>query len=162
MDDRLHLKALGLYARLPTWARRRVVRTIAPSYTVGAICLIERPDDSVLLVRQVYRHHWGIPGGLLQRGEEPTDAVRRELMEEIGLPVDLIGEPAVVVDAEAQRVDVVFRARPSEGTDPDSVVPSSPEIAEVRWFPRSDLPDLQLETVQALVALSRGANLSQQ
>jgi len=156
VDDRLHLRALGLYARLPTWARRRVVRTIAPAFTVGAICLIERPDDSVLLVRQVYRRHWGIPGGLLQRGEEPADAARRELMEEIGLAVDLIGEPAVVVDAEAQRVDVVYRARPSAGTDPDSVVPESPEIAEVQWFPRSELPDLQEETVQALVALSRG------
>lgn len=157
MDDRLHLKALGLYARLPTWARRRAVRAIAPSFTVGAICLIERPDDSILLVRQVYRRHWGIPGGLLQRGEEPADAVRRELIEEIGLAVDLIGEPAVVVDAEAQRVDVVYRARPAAGTDPESVAPSSPEIAEVSWFPRSDLPDLQHETVQALVALSRGA-----
>lgn len=157
MDDRLHLKALGIYARLPTWARRRVVRTIAPSYTVGAISLIERSDDSILLVRQVYRRHWGIPGGLLQRGEEPVDAVRRELMEEIGLAVDLLGEPAVVVDPEAQRVDVVFRARPAAGADPDSVSPRSPEIAEVAWFPRTDLPDLQHETVQALVALSRGA-----
>lgn len=158
MDDRLHLRALGLYARLPTWARRKVVRTIAPSFTVGAICLIERPDDSILLVRQVYRRHWGIPGGLLERGEEPADAARRELMEEIGLAVDLIGEPAVVVDAEAQRVDVVYRARPSAGIDPDSVSPQSPEIADVRWFPRADLPDLQHETVQALVALSRGSH----
>jgi 8-oxo-dGTP pyrophosphatase MutT (NUDIX family) len=155
VDDRLHLKALDLYARLPTWARRKVVRTIAPSFTVGAICLIERSDDSVLLVRQVYRRHWGVPGGLLEKGEDPSDAVRRELMEEVGLAVDLVGEPAVVVDADAQRVDIVYRARPAVGSDPDAVAPQSPEIAEVRWFPRSDLPDLQHETTQALVAISR-------
>jgi 8-oxo-dGTP pyrophosphatase MutT (NUDIX family) len=146
---------LTLYARLPTWARRRVVRTVAPSFTVGAICLIERSDGAILLVRQVYRHHWGIPGGLLQRGEEPADAVRREVVEEVGLPVDLAGEPAVVVDAEAQRVDVVFRARPADGVDPAVAKPESPEIAEVRWFARTDLPDLQYETTQAFVALAR-------
>ena len=157
VDDRVHLKALGLYSRLPTWARRTVVRTISPSFTVGAICLIERPDDSILLVRQVYRHHWGVPGGLLEKGEEPSDAVRRELMEEVGLAVDLVGEPAVVVDAAAQRVDIVFRARPAAGADTDAVQPQSPEIAEVRWFPRADLPELQLETTQALVAISRNA-----
>lgn len=157
VGDRLHVMALELFGRLPTWARRRVVRTISPSFTVGAICMVERSDGSILLVRQVYRRHWGIPGGLLERGEDPTDAVRRELMEEVGLPVDLDGEPAVVVDAEAQRVDLVFRARPAAGADPDDLLPQSPEIAEARWFPRSDLPDLQHETAEALMAISRNA-----
>ena len=157
MRDRLHLWALEVYARLPTRARRRVVRTIAPSFTVGAIAVVERADDEVLLVRQVYRRHWGIPGGLLQRGEETVDALRRELLEEIGLAVDLMGEPVVNVDAEAQRVDVIFRARPAVGVDPDAIAPASPEIAEVRWFPRTELPDLQEETVQAFLTLGRAA-----
>lgn len=157
MRDRLHLLALEVYARLPTRARRRVVRSLTPSFTVGAICVVERADDEVLLVRQVYRRHWGIPGGHLQRGEEPADAVRREVLEEVGLVVDLLGEPAVVVDAEAQRVDVIYRARPAAGVDPEALRPVSPEIADVRWFARTDLPDLQEETVQAFLALSRAA-----
>lgn len=157
MRDRLHLLALEVYSRLPTRARRRVVRSLTPSFTVGAICVVERADDEVLLVRQVYRRHWGIPGGHLQRGEEPADAVRREVLEEVGLVVDLLGEPAVVVDAEAQRVDVIYRARPAADVDPDALRPVSPEIAEARWFARTDLPDLQEETVQAFLALSRAA-----
>lgn len=155
MRDRLHVGALRVFARLPTFMRRRVVRTVAPSFTVGAISVVERPDDSILLVRQVYRRHWGVPGGLLSRGEEPADALRREMLEEVGLAVDVVGEPAVVVDPEARRVDVVFRSRPAAGADAEAVKPCSPEIAEARWFPRAELPELQIEATQAIVALSR-------
>ncbi len=153
MRTRLHRVALLAFRRLPTAARRRVVRWLSPSYTVGSICLIERSDGRVLLVRQVYRQSWGIPGGLLERGEDPAAAARREVLEETGLDVELVGEPAVVVDPVPQRVDVVFHARSvDEGVE---AVPSSPEIAVVEWFPRDELPDLQLEATQALVALAR-------
>jgi len=132
-----------------------VVRTISPSYTVGAICLIERSDGRVLLIRHSYRDRWGVPGGLLKRGEEPDVAARREVLEEIGLEIDLVGAPAVVVAPGAQRVDVVFRARPASNARPDDARPTSAEIEEVRWCPADELPTLQHETSNALVALAR-------
>jgi ADP-ribose pyrophosphatase YjhB (NUDIX family) len=153
--DRLHVQLLRLFQRLPTWARRRIVRTVSPSFTVGAMCFIERDDGALLLVRQAYRKRWGVPGGLLQRGEEATDGARREVFEEVGLAIDLVGEPRVVVDAEPQRIDIVFRARPADGADPLLAAPGSPEIVETRWFPREALPELQHETVTALLALAR-------
>ena len=152
---RLHTALLQIYRHLPRGLRRGIVRTIAPSFTVGAVCLIERDDGAVLLVRQVYRNGWGVPGGLTRRGEDIADCARREVREEVALAVELQGEPAVVLDPEPQRVDIVFRARPAPGADLDAVRPSSPEIAEVRWFPVEELPDLQHETVSALVALAR-------
>jgi ADP-ribose pyrophosphatase YjhB (NUDIX family) len=132
-----------------------VVRSIAPAYTVGAMCVIERADGALLLVRLSYRNSWGLPGGLLKRGETPEDAVRREVREEATLDVDLLGDPAVVVDAPAQRVDIVFRARPAPGIDPASARAASPEIVELGWFPPEDLPDLQFEASGALMALAR-------
>jgi len=149
--------ALEVFGRLPVSARRRVVRTIAPSYTVGAICVIERADGSLLLVRLSYRNRWGLPGGLLKRGEDPADGARREVLEESGLEIDLLGEPAVVVDPPAQRIDIVFRARPAAGVDPAEVATSSPEIVELAWFPADALPDLQFEASGALIALARQA-----
>lgn len=154
MPERLHLASLRFYRRLPTWARRRVVRTIAPAHTVGAICRIERADGSVLLVRQAYRAHWGLPGGLLQRGEDAPDGARREVFEEVGLPITLVGEPAVVHEAEPQRVDLVYRARPLSEAEADGATPRSPEIVECRWFAPDDLPRLQHETRCALDALA--------
>jgi ADP-ribose pyrophosphatase YjhB (NUDIX family) len=158
---RLHHLALQVFRRLPVRARRRVVRTIAPGFTVGAICVIERADGELLLVRQSYRRAWGIPGGLLKRGETPEDAARREVAEEVGLAIDLVGEPAVAVDAPARRVDIIFRARPSEAADADTVAPRSPEITEAGWFPVDRLPELQFETSGALVALARSARSPQ-
>lgn len=160
MIDRAHVAALRLYRRMPTLARRWLVRGVAPSFTAGAICVIERPDGAVLLVRQVYRHQWGVPGGLLKRGEDAADAARREVLEEVGLEVDLVGEPAVVVDADPQRIDVVFRARPAQGIDPDSARPCSPEIVKVVWFAPDELPELQHEASAALVALARSSHAS--
>jgi 8-oxo-dGTP pyrophosphatase MutT (NUDIX family) len=157
MRRRLYTLFLRVYAHIPRRVRRVVIRVIQPSYTMGAICVIERPDGAVLLVHQAYRKHWGIPGGLVKRGEEPSDAARREVFEEIGMAVELVGEPAVVVDPEAQRIDIVFRARPVTLSELDHVRPVSPEIHEVRWFAPDALPRLQVETASALVALARSS-----
>lgn len=161
MFAQAHRLLLKIYQRLPKRLRRFIVRRATPSFTVGAVCLIERADGAMLLVRQVYRRGWGVPGGLTRKREEITDCARREVLEEVGLRVQLVGEPAVVVDPEPRRIDVVFRARPLADVDPDDARPCSPEIAEVRWFSPEDLPELQHETVSALVALARLDNQQQ-
>jgi ADP-ribose pyrophosphatase YjhB (NUDIX family) len=150
---------LGVYRRLPRLGRRWIVRTIAPKYTVGAMAIVERDDGAVLLVRHSYRRKWGVPGGLMKRGEHPEVALRREVREEVGIEVDVLGEPAVVVDPDPQRVDLVFRARvrPGEG----EAHPVSAEILEVRWFLPDELPELQFETSGALMGLARAARSPQ-
>jgi len=155
MHPGLHRAALQVFRRLPTGARRRIVRTVAPSFTVGSMCFIERSDGALLLVRHVYRKRWGVPGGLLERGETPAEAARRETREEVGLDIVLQGEPAVVVDPDPQRVDVVYRARLAAGADAAEAAPRSPEIARVEWFAPGALPELQHETATAFVALAR-------
>ena len=151
----LHQGLLKVWQRLPRRARIGIVHVLAPGYTVGAICRLERADGSILLVRHLYRNRWGLPGGLLQRGEAAPAAVVREALEEVGVPIVVVGEPAVVVDPDPRRVDVVFRARLDDPADADRVRPCSPEIVEVGWFPPDDLPELQFEAAGALAALRR-------
>jgi 8-oxo-dGTP diphosphatase len=160
MPFRLHRALLEVFARLPIPVRRLIVRVMSPSFTVGAICLVERSDGRILLVRQVYRARWGIPGGLLARREDAATAARRELLEEVGIRVELRGEPASVLEPKTQRLDLVFRARPIDDHEADQARPTSPEISEVGWFSPDALPELQLETVQALMAVARASSPS--
>ena len=157
VSTRLHLLALRIYRRLPPLGRRWFVRTIAPSFTVGAVVFIERSDGDILLVRHLYRDKWGVPGGLLKRGEDAADGARREVFEEVGLSIALVGEPTVTIAPAPQRVDVIYRGRPMDGIDPALASPRSPEIVEARWFPRESLPDLQHETAEALITLARAS-----
>jgi 8-oxo-dGTP pyrophosphatase MutT (NUDIX family) len=135
--------------------RRLLVRAIGPKYSAGAICVVERSDGRILLIRQIYRNEWGLPGGLLQRKEEPVDAVQREVLEETGLPIELDELPATVLDPIKQRIDLVFRARPAPGTDAWAARPESPEIERLDWFAVDDLPELQEEAAGAMEALRR-------
>ena len=124
----------------------------APSYSVGAMGVVV-VDGEVLLVRQSYRNGWGVPGGLLDRGERPEAAVVRELREEVGIDVVVDGAPSVVVEADVRRVDVCVRCSPAPGTDRQAVAPRSPEIDEVGWFPLDALPKLQPESRTGLAVL---------
>jgi len=59
--------------------------------SVGVIVL---KDNKILLVRHTYGSAAGKllnPGGMIQQGELPTDAVKREVLEETGVTVNPIG-----------------------------------------------------------------------
>lgn len=154
MLDRVHLLLLRVFGILPRRVRRVLVRLGSPKYTVGAIAIVQRDDGAVMLVRHSYWKRWGTPGGLAKRHERPEVAVVRETREEVNLDIELIGEPAVVVEPVPHRVDVVYFARPAAGASLADVRPSSPEIERIEWFPLDELPVLQPETVTALRALA--------
>jgi len=62
--------------------------------TVGGVSGLVVRDGRVLLVRrgkEPYRDHWSLPGGGVEPGETLQDAVRREVLEETGLEVE-VGE----------------------------------------------------------------------
>jgi 8-oxo-dGTP diphosphatase len=147
---------LAGYKRLPQAVRMFLIRRATPSFHVGAICVVERADGHILLVRQSYRRGgWGFPGGLLRRREEPADGARRELREELGIDVELDGLPVVVIDTDMRRVDVVFNAHLAEGSRQPEGTHHSPEITDARWFPPDGLPSLLPEATDALIQLGR-------
>ncbi len=130
--------------------KRLVVRTVAPSYTVGAVCVIEH-DGEILVLWQPHRRGWSLPGGLLGRGEEPADAVRREVAEEVGLDIDP-GDPVTVrVDAVEQGVDVVFRVLLDQRPDLDLAT----EARKARWTRRGELGAADRDTRGILAALEQ-------
>jgi ADP-ribose pyrophosphatase YjhB (NUDIX family) len=146
-------RVYAFYGRLPRWVRVFLIRRMSPDFNVGAMCVVRRQDGAVLLLRNSYRPGWGLPGGMLRRGEEAIDAVTREVREEVGLTVRLDGRPRVAVDGAARRVDVVFSAHLGDARDADRATPSSAEVLEVGWFHAGLLPELHDEVKELLAAV---------
>ncbi|WP_104819713.1 NUDIX hydrolase [Kitasatospora sp. MMS16-BH015] len=68
--------------------------------TVAAAVLLFDAADRVLLVDPVYKPAWEFPGGVVERGEAPTDAAQREVAEELGLRLETSALRLLAVDWE--------------------------------------------------------------
>ena len=134
-----------LFGRLPKPVRRMVVRTATPTWTAGVVAILERDDGRWLMVSPVYRRGWALPGGLLDRGEDPATAVVREFDEELGLTIRVVADPWIVYDSTMQRIDAVFRAEVVGRFDPDAVAVQTPELDEVGWFDPAHPPPTEDE-----------------
>lgn len=110
--------------------------------TACALCLDEQ--GRLLLVRRARdpdRGKWDLPGGFLDEGEHPLDALRRELREETGLdiePGDFVG---VFVDRYGEgeeapaTLNLYWTARVVGGRPR-----AADDVAELRWFRPEELP----------------------
>lgn len=76
--------------------------TSLPTKRVGSGVLLRDRNGAVLLVEPAYKEFWEIPGGMVEEGESPSEAARRECMEELGVDLE-IGKPACIHYAEGVR-----------------------------------------------------------
>ena len=111
---------------------------------IAAALLIE-PNGQTLLVRKRGTQAFMQPGGKIDAGEQPAEALARELHEELGLiiePTDAVylghfsapaaNEPGYTVEAELFQVTI------------DEPVTPAAEIEEVRWIDPATDGDLIL------------------
>lgn len=150
----LRMAALRVYKWLPVGISHRIVHAIQPTFTAGAVAIIEH-DGRVLALRQAHRTGWSLPGGLIDGGEQPRDAVIREVREETGLTIEPGGAMATYFVPEIRHIDVIFRVHCE--TKPHVEVAS--EALESGWFALEELPEPDDSTrrIQHAVKLARVA-----
>jgi 8-oxo-dGTP pyrophosphatase MutT (NUDIX family) len=143
--------ALRVYRALPRPLRLLAVRIIAPAHTVGALCFLERPDGRVLLLCQYHRDGWTLPGGLLNRGEDPARAVVREVREETGIAIAVDLPFATLVAPRSRRVDVLFHV-PVRG---EVTVRVDGEAIRAQWLALGDAGEVDEPTATSIAAFRR-------
>ena len=106
-------------------------------FTVTAGAVIFNDKREVLLLKHRFRagSGWGLPGGFMEKGEQPIDALRRELREEIGLEVDDVEVFAARSFKKPKQVEVLFRARANAQVKSQTV-----EVERAGWFAIDALP----------------------
>ncbi len=146
-----------LWRRTPKVVRRWTVRFSHPRFAVSAGAVVTDSGGRVLLLKHRFRpgSGWGVPGGFLEMGEQPADAVRRELQEEVGLKVGQLKLLATRAYKGAKQVEIVFSCQAIGETAELSF-----EIQEAAWFFPGEFPK-ELPADQARLinrALADGAS----
>jgi 8-oxo-dGTP diphosphatase len=66
-----------------------------PRFLVAVVSIIEKDETILLLRRSKHKDHapgtWETGSGTMEHGETPQEAVLREVMEETGLQVEIMG-----------------------------------------------------------------------
>ena len=132
---------------------------------VAAYAVVERRGKLLLAHwRRGHLHGWTLPGGGLEPGEDPRDAVVREVLEETGLEArvgKLIGVDSRVMvredvpegtDPELHTIRIVYRATVKDGPLRNEIGGSSDEA---RWVALRDVKSLRtLSLVQTSMRMA--------
>lgn len=123
---------------MPVRMRRWSMRLTHARFTVTAGAVIFNDQKQVLVLKHRFRagSGWGMPGGFIEPGEQPIEALRRELREEIGLEVEDVELFAVRSFKKPKQVEVLFRARANA-----NVKPLTMEVERAEWFSIDSLPE---------------------
>lgn len=116
-------------------------------------------NGSVLLHHHAKLQRWLPPGGHVERDELPDDAALREVHEETGLTVRLVGDTAIEAEGPRQllrprgiqlepirpgheHIDLIYFARPVEPYD--GSIPLSADDPSLGWYDARALDTIEL------------------
>ncbi|MBC7898885.1 MAG: NUDIX hydrolase [Saprospiraceae bacterium] len=121
---------------LPHSVLLKMIRVTQAKFTVSAAVVIVNEKGEVLVLNHALRFNsgWGLPGGFMERGEQPEDGIRREIREETGIELDSLRLLSVRVIGS--HIEMMFAAV-SVG-EPEVM---SREILELGWFTPETLPE---------------------
>ena len=147
----------GIWRRFPRWLRRWTVERIETSFTATTAAIIIDEQNRILLLNHVFRpgSGWGIPGGFINSGEQPEDAIKRELKEEIGLELQEVELLFVRTLRSFNQVQIIFRGNVHG-------IPKTKglEIIEAAWFDLDKLPPDLSQDERGLISRGLGQRRS--
>ena len=121
--------------------RKKAVRT-------AVVAVVKNSDGAILLTKRAippYLGKWVMPGGKIDLGEPITSALKREVMEEVGLDVHVEGLIDIfeIVPSDEHRehyVILYYLVSPKGG----EVIHNEEEISEVTWADAKALTSMDI------------------
>ena len=119
-----------------------------PVLAVAAV--IWNDQREVLLIRRTKeprKGQWSLPGGKVEFGESIEDAARREVLEETGLTVALLGVAGIaetILDASAGAADVHFVLIDYSARVVSGEAKAASDAADATWFTQEAIQNLPL------------------
>ncbi|MFJ4779193.1 NUDIX hydrolase [Streptomyces sp. NPDC088762] len=111
-----------------------------PRHSVSVAGVVVRDDGRLLAIRRADNGTWELPGGVLELAETPEDGVRREVLEETGIHVEVDQLTGVYKNTTAGVVALVFHCKPSGGSER-----LSGETTAVHWLTRQQVTERMSE-----------------
>lgn len=108
------------------------------------LAAVRREDHYLLVHERKHGQLWYLPAGRVERGEDFVSAVRRETLEESGVPIEVDGiirlehSPSV----QGARVRIILSAKPIDDTPPKSK--PDEESLGAGWFTLDQMRRLPL------------------
>ncbi len=111
-------------------------------------------NKKILLVKHHIFNKWVQPGGHIEKGELPEEAAIREVYEETGVKITLIGERfpreddllrPLGIQCErktfTQHIDITYVGVPN---NPETELKISDESTDIGWFTRNELENMKV------------------
>jgi ADP-ribose pyrophosphatase YjhB (NUDIX family) len=142
MGEKVLLRRLANLLQSAPWITSSAIRLWRwrqARFSAGVAGVIFNAVGQVLLVEHVFHPHapWGLPGGWVDRCEDPADALRREMREELALEVTV--GPVLLVELDyGNHLDLAYLCF-ADGR----IGKLSSELLNHGWFDIAELPILQ-------------------
>lgn len=120
-----------------------------PTHLVSVAALVTNSEGKILLVNSPWRG-WEYPGGLIEPGETFQQALHREIREEAGVEVEIIGFVGICKNVGKDIVNIDFTAKYVSGE-----LTTSDESTEVIWA----TPEQAMELITFPLTKKRLANM---
>ena len=117
---------------MPPTRTPRLKARVAIEHDGQILCVLHaKPDQEPF---------WCLPGGNVDNAESLNDAACRELLEEVGVTVELDGALLILDGPTVDAVEVIFRGVITAGSAEISAASGDAYLAESQWFDRTALP----------------------
>jgi 8-oxo-dGTP pyrophosphatase MutT (NUDIX family) len=135
------------------------VTTTEPRLSAGVVIVRSTAQGWRYLLLRAYRN-WDFPKGMVEPGEQPLEAARREVREETGLTVLRFDWGEVFRETPRYATNKIARYYVAVAPDGEVVLPVNPQLGhaehdEFRWLDHATARERLVPRLQAILDWAR-------